>query len=207
MKMNDKLFAKGLTALILIPPCIGLTLGITVAEQFKKTDYYKEHIGTTAVIVDNYVEDVNNSTTTQKIVEEKADVIITEYEEPAYADDELEILAIIIYQEAGSDNCSDDTRRKVGSVFLNRVSSSLFPSTFKEVATQTKQYGTLYLKGIKWPDRASQPQESHAVERAYRIAEELLINGSILPDNVLYQAEFKQGSGVYAYQDDIYFCY
>jgi hypothetical protein len=95
----------------------------------------------------------------------------------------------------------------VGSVFLNRVNSTLYPDTFEEVATQRKQYGTLYLTGIKWPDRASKPEEAVAVERAYMVAEQLLIFGSILPENVIYQAEFKQGSGVYDYRQDIYFCF
>lgn len=139
-------------------------------------------------IVDNYIE--------QPVVTE-----------PAYTEQQREILAIIIYQEAGGDKCSDDTRRKVGSVFLNRVNSSLFPNTFEEVATQNRQYGTLYITGIQWPDRAAHEQEAHAVERAYNIAEELLTGGSILPDNVIWQAEFPQGDGTYCYQDGLYFCY
>lgn len=124
-----------------------------------------------------------------------------------YTEKELEILAIIIYQEAGADYCSDDTRRKVGSVFLNRVNHSGFPDTFEEVATGKSQYGTLYWTGIVWPDRAVNPGEAHAVERAYRIAEELLLSGSILPPNVIWQAEFPQGDGLYCQQDNIYFCY
>lgn len=155
----------------------------------------------TANNVDNYVQNVNN------FVEEPVTIQFTEPAEPEYTDEEIEILALIVYQEAGGDACSDDTRRKVGSVFLNRVNSPLFPNTFKEVATQELQYGTLYLTGIQWPDRASTIQEVHAVKRAYAIAEELLINGSVLPENVVWQSNFKQGDGVYAYQDYIYFCY
>lgn len=141
--------------------------------------------------VDNSVNDVHNSVN----------------DGVAYTDEELEILAIIIYQEAGSDACSDDTRRKVGSVFLNRVNSPSFPNTFKGVATAKRQYGRLYWTGIKWPDRASNAGEQAAVRRAYDIAEELLLTGSILPSNVIWQAEFRQGDGLYCYQDKIYFCY
>lgn len=143
-------------------------------------------------VVNNPVNDVNNSVETT---------------EPSYTEEELEILAIIIYQEAGGDGSSDDTRRKVGSVFLNRVNSPRFPNTFEAVATARRQYGTLYWTGIKWPDRASSANEAHAVDRAYKIAEELLLGGSILPSNVVWQAEFKQGDGLYCYQDGIYFCY
>ena len=145
-----------------------------------------------------------------KVVDNSAEVpepypTITVY--PAYTDEEVEILALIIYQEVGADYCSDDTRRKVGSVFLNRVNSPLFPNTFREVAIQKQQYGTLYWTGIKWPDRAVNEQEAHAVQRAYTVAKELLATGSILPDNVIYQAEFPQGDGIYCQQDGMYFCY
>ena len=126
---------------------------------------------------------------------------------PKYTEEEVEILAIIIYQEAGGDGSSDDTRRKVGSVFLNRVNSPLFPNTFLEVALQRAQYGSLYWTGLKWPDRHVNPGEAHAVKRAYRIAEELLVTGSILPPNVVFQAEFPQGDGVYCYENGTYFCY
>lgn len=146
-------------------------------------------------IVDNPVNDVYDS-------EEAIDM-----REPPYTEEELEILALIIYQEAGANACSDDTRRKVGSVFLNRVNSYRYPNTFKEVATQYKQYGELYWTGIRWPNRAQLPQEANAIKRAYTIAEELLIDGSCLPYNVLYQAEFTQGDGIYCQQDGFYFCY
>lgn len=146
-------------------------------------------------VVENSVETVNKSTQ-----EETTD-------EPPYTEEELEILALIIYQEAGGDACSDDTRLKVGNVFLNRVSSSLFPDTFYEVATQERQYGSLFWTGIKWPDRHTEPEEQHAVERAYKIAERLLLGERALPDNVIWQAQFPQGDGTYCYQDGNYFCY
>lgn len=154
--------------------------------------------------VENSVEDVQPSPSVES---GQTLPTVEDAPTPAYTEEELEILAIIIYQEAGGDRCSDDTRRKVGSVFLNRVASPYFPDAFEEVATGERQYGTLYLTGIKWPDRATNPQEAHAVERAYRIAEELLLSGSILPPNVIWQAEFPQGEGTYCHQDGIYFCY
>lgn len=130
-----------------------------------------------------------------------------ELDTPLYTEEELEILSIIIYQEAGGDACSDDTRLKVGNVFLNRVNSPLFPDTFEGVATAKSQYGTLYWTGIKWPDRASNSYESHAVQRAYDTARRLLEGERVLPANVFWQAEFPQGDGTYCYQDGTYFCY
>ena len=124
-----------------------------------------------------------------------------------YTDEELEILALIVYQEAGEDRVSDDTRRLVAQVFLNRVNDSRFPDSFYEVATAERQYGRLYWTGIVWPDRASTQVEAHAVERAYRIAQEVLESDDpICPEDVIFQAEFVQGD-IYAEQDGMYFCF
>ena len=124
-----------------------------------------------------------------------------------YTDEELEILALIVYQEAGEDRVSDDTRRLVAQVFLNRVNDSRFPDSFYEVATAERQYGRLYWTGIVWPDRASSQEEAHAVERAYRIAQEVLESDEpVCPEGVIFQAEFVQGD-IYAEQDGMYFCF
>lgn len=127
--------------------------------------------------------------------------------EPAYTEDELFYMAATIYNEAGSDSCSDDTRRLVGYVVLNRVNSSRFPNTIKGVLEQKRQYGTFYRTGIKFADRHTLPQEKNAVDRAYRIAKEVLEMEEIpIPSSVVFQAEFRQGSSIYKYQDGIYFC-
>ena len=124
-----------------------------------------------------------------------------------YTDEELDILALIVYQEAGGDKVSDDTRRLVAQVFLNRVNDSRFPDSFYEVATAERQYGRLYWTGIVWPDRASTQVEAHAVERAYKIAQEVLESDDpICPEDVIFQAEFVQGD-IYAEQDGLYFCF
>lgn len=128
--------------------------------------------------------------------------------EPTYTEEELFYMAAAIYNEAGSDLCSDDTRRLVGYVILNRVNDSRFPDSIKGVLEQKRQYGRFYWTGIKFADRASLPQEQYAVERAYRIAKECLETQIIpIPSTVLFQAEFEQGIGLYSYQDGIYFCY
>ena len=125
---------------------------------------------------------------------------------PTYTDEELEALAIIIYQEAGGDACSDETRSMVGTVVLNRVESDLFPDTIQEVATQKRQYGRLYWTGLVWPERASNPGEAHAVERAYDCARAILEGERALPADVIWQAEFPQGTETVAHQDGLYFC-
>ena len=133
---------------------------------------------------------------------------ITVEPEPEYTDEELETLAIIIYQEAGSDNIPNNIREYVGCVVLNRVNNPKFPNTIQEVATQKRQWGRLYWTGIKWPERASSPGEAHAVERARECAKKLLeADTRPVPDNVIWCAEFPQGTGTWLYSNGIYFCY
>ena len=131
----------------------------------------------------------------------------TEKEIPStYTEEELDMLALVIYQEAGADYCSDDTRLKVGTVVMNRIADNRYPNTMREVITQEAQYGRLHWTGLVWPQRASNPNEAHAVERAYTIAERILQGERALPEDVVYQSEYQQGTEVVAYQDGHYFC-
>lgn len=127
------------------------------------------------------------------IVEEEVS-IETAYD---YTQEDLELLAHVIYAEAGSDYCTDEMRYGVGSVVLNRVEDECFPDTLYNVIYQKGQYQCTWDGNIdKTPD-----------ERSYRIAQDLLNNGSIFPSDVVYQAEFKQGSGMYSKIQNIYFCH
>lgn len=125
---------------------------------------------------------------------------------PIYSAEDLETLALVIYQEAGGDDCSDETRLMVGTVVLNRVADDRYPNTIAEVATEYRQYGRLYWTGLKWPERASKAEEAHAVKRAYDCATLLLDGYRALPEDVIFQAEFAQGTEVVAHQDGFYFC-
>lgn len=126
--------------------------------------------------------------------------------EPPYTTDELETMALVIYLEAGGDACSDETRLMVGNVVMNRVADPRFPDTISEVLTRKGQYGLLHWTGLVWPAKASDPTEAHAVERAYACAERILLGERVLPSDVVWQACFKQGTEVVAYQDGMYFC-
>lgn len=139
---------------------------------------------------------------------EPIQIIETENDEVEYVDDELvEMLALVIYQEAGGDACSDDTRRMIGEVAMNRVADSRFPNTLEEVLLQKQAYGRLYWTGLVWPDRASLDEESHAVQRAYDIARIVLTSDErLLPVDVIFQAEFRQGIETVAEADGFYFC-
>ena len=144
-------------------------------------------------------------------VEPEVVQVVAKIEAPAepeqtYSEEELEMLALVIYQEAGGDACSDETRLMVGNVVLNRVADDRFPDTIEEVLLQERQYGRLHWTGLVWPERASQSVEAHAVQRAYDCAERVLNGERLLPEDVIWQAEFKQGTEVVAQQDGFYFC-
>lgn len=126
--------------------------------------------------------------------------------EPAYTEAELEAMAIVIYQEAGGDACSDETRIMVGNVVMNRVADERFPDTIEEVLLAKRQYGRLHWTGLVWPERASQSVEAHAVERAYDCAKRVLEGERLLPDDVIWQSEHIQGTEIVVHQDGFYFC-
>lgn len=125
--------------------------------------------------------------------------------EPAYTEEELELLALVIYQEAGGDACSDETRLRVGAVALNRVAHPDFPDTLYDVVTEERAYGELFWTGPVWPKRASWEGEAHAVARAYDIAKRVLEGERVLPEDVIFQSEYIMGE-IVAQSDGMYFC-
>ena len=129
--------------------------------------------------------------------EEFVEPIIGEIEKLTYTEEELEMLAHIIFAEAGSNWCSDKMQQYTGSVVLNRIASPLFPNTMKEVIYQPSQYSC-----VKSGSYYKTPNE-----RAYNVARFLLENGSVLPSNVVFQSQFMQGDGLYEKVQNMYFCY
>lgn len=118
----------------------------------------------------------------------------------------LDMIALIIYQEAGGNACSDETRLMVGQTVLNRVADDRFPNTIEEVLLQESQYGRLCWTGLVWPSRHSNPGEADAVKRAYECAERVLGGEKLLPDDSVWQAGFPQGKETLVISDGMYFC-
>lgn len=110
--------------------------------------------------------------------------------------DELEMLACVIYQEAGGNRSCDDCRRYVADIVLNRVEHPKFPNTIESVLTAPNQYGRFHYTGIKWPERAEYDTEKDAVNRAYQIAREVLSgqHSQLYGQGYIWQAKFVQGS-------------
>lgn len=145
------------------------------------------------------------------VKEAVADLVLDHYRE-AYAsvdEHDVELLACVIYQEAGGDTCCDMCRRRVADVVLNRVNDPRFKgTTIEEILIDgdpAPQWGLYSVTGVVWPNKASLPEEQHAVERAYRIAREVLEGQhSDLTSEYIWCAEFSQGTDVIEC-DGIYF--
>lgn len=122
--------------------------------------------------------------------------------EQTYTENDLYVLSHIISAEAG--NCNEDMMIAVGSVVLNRVNDERFPDTIEEVVFQKDpvQYAPTE-DGNYWDE---------PVEAAVDVAQMLLEEGSQIPEKVVWQAEFSQGTEIYDIKPIprggfMYFCY
>ena len=107
-----------------------------------------------------------------------------------FTEEDRRLLADCIYWEARGQ--SYECQCYVGQVILNRVYDRRYPNTIRGVIGQPGQY----VNGIR-----SSP------EPCYAAADAVLSGQVAMPRNVIYQAQFQQGSGVWKYLEGEYFCY
>lgn len=136
--------------------------------------------------------------TTESVEETK---VFVEELKSSYTEDDLYYLAAVVCREAGGE--SEETQLLVANVVINRVNSSIYPNTIYGVLTDYMQYGMMWKNGVSFPHWANQ----ETIDRCFDIARRILDGERVCPDNVLFQAEFEQGSGIYKYIDGFYFCY
>ena len=132
-----------------------------------------------------------------------------------YSDEDIRILTTTVFHEAG--HTTEQLRQYVAQVVLNRVEDSRFPDTVKGVITQPGQYSTKY--ATVEAANAIQATDSKNGTYYYGICEDTVkaaMMGQVeMPSNVLYQANFSQGKGVWKsvyfnsgwYASTSYFCY
>ena len=132
-----------------------------------------------------------------------------------YSDEDIRILTTTVFHEAG--HTTEQLRQYVAQVVLNRVEDSRFPDTVKGVITQPGQYSTKY--ATVEAANAIQATDSKNGTYYYCICEDSVkaaMMGQVeMPSNVLYQANFSQGKGVWKsvyfnsgwYASTSYFCY
>ena len=132
-----------------------------------------------------------------------------------YSDEDIRILTTTVFHEAV--HTTEQLRQYVAQVVLNRVEDSRFPDTVKGVITQPGQYSTKY--ATVEAANAIQATDSKNGTYYYGICEDSVkaaMMGQVeMPSNVLYQANFSQGKGVWKsvyfnsgwYASTSYFCY
>lgn len=163
--------------------------GIEPLETYPTTDRLDSEI---------IIKNETTEETTEDPVHDEENVIVA----PQYTDDDLFCLAVVVCREAGG--ASTEIQRLVANVVINRVNSSIYPDTIRGVITQRNQYGNLWKKAeIDFPKWA--PQE--VIDKCFDVAKYILDGNRVCPDNVLFQAEFSQGSGIFAQFPGYYFCY
>ncbi len=144
--------------------------------------------------------DVANESTAET-TEPVTEPIVPTEPKKNYTDDDLFYLAAAVCREAGGE--SEEIQLLVANVVINRVNSSIYPDTIYGVLTDYRQYGMMWKYGVSFPSWTDQ----ETIDHCYDVARRILEGERVCPDNVLFQAEFKQGSGIYKQFDGFYFCY
>lgn len=215
--MNDKKFeraAKVISALLFVVSVMMFVMCFAVQPYFvgeiKNVQSAPERPSDALETKNAILVELDNRVATESSEEEETPLkfmdieVVKSVEEAPVEDSEktkinmedVELLAKVIYQEAGSDSCCDNCRRMVADVVLNRVADERFPNTIYDVLMQERQYGRYHWTGVIWPERAYHESEAAAVERAYRIAEEALsgTHSALYGQGYIWQAEFIQGT-------------
>ncbi len=134
------------------------------------------------------------STTVAELTTEAETEEPTEY----YSEDDLYWLSRVISAEVG--NSTYESKAMCGLVILNRLNSPSFKAeTIEEVIFSPGQYETVSNGKIY-----NEPDDE-SIEVARKILE-----GTIeieIPTDVVYQAEFRQGSGIYCQIGNEYYCF
>lgn len=92
-----------------------------------------------------------------------------------YDMEDLHNLTLINYIEAGEDGCCNTCRLRICDVVLNRVADDRWEDTIEDVLLSPTQFAQLSKTGLVFPNRADHLTEQHAIERAYMIAEQILL--------------------------------
>ena len=165
-----------------------LLLGdIYLCQQYNETSNDTE-------ITSEYIETIETSTLEETTIEETTNEILLEttsedviddLEGCCYSDEDLYLLARVIDAEA-SDICTDEHKMCTGQVILNRMNSNKYPNTLREVVYDKGQYASVENDRLK----------EEITKESLDVARRLLNGEKILPDDVVYQAEFPQGKEI-----------
>lgn len=111
----------------------------------------------------------------------------------------VNFIAHLINGEAGLYWCTDEHQQLVGYVFCNRVRAKDFPNTFEGV-----------LKGgyaCAYDGNFDKTPTQRARQNAKIVVDNYLAGTIPVSKDLIYQAEFVQGSSIYKHMGNTYFCY
>ena len=132
-----------------------------------------------------------------------------------YTDEDVRILATTVFYEAGC--TTEEMRQYVAQVALNRVADSRFPNTIYGVVTAPGQYAGNYVtaeatQAIKDKDAKN---GTNYYNMCVNSAKKAMMGKVDMPSNVIFQANFTQGTGVWKaiyynsgyFSSTSYYCY
>ena len=104
---------------------------------------------------------------------------------PKYTQEDVNLLAEVIYHENWHTDKDHLAAYYTGAVVMNRVKSKDWPNTIESV---------LYQKNPRQYSTTGKFFTVELPEECYEMAEDILKNGtSDVPENIFFQAQFKQG--------------
>lgn len=185
------------------------------AIQEQKTIQSQAHQTAESLRQQGYDESSAYIQSTQAVWWEAQEEILAYQKLSQYTDEDIRILTTAVFYEAG--HTTDQLREYVAQVVLNRVADSRFPDTVKGVITQPGQYATKYATQAATDSiLAADQQNGTSYYSLCQTAVKKAMMGQVdMPSNVLYQANFAQGKGVWQsvyfnsgwYASTSYFCY
>lgn len=147
------------------------------------------------------IEETSTETPTEvttEVTTEAETEVVTEAPTESYSEDDLYWLSRVISAEVG--NSTYESKAMCGQVVVNRVNSPSFKAeTIEDVIFSPGQYETVS------NGRIYNDPDDESIEVARKILE-----GTIeieIPTDVVYQAEFRQGSGIYCQIGNEYYCF
>ena len=122
-------------------------------------------------------------------------------EYPKVNEADVLLLAKVIYAEATEQpNLRELDRKYVGSVVINRLKDGYWGNSLSKVIYAPGQYACANPYNRKF--------NSYPPEECIKIAKQLLLGVSFgMPENVIFQAQFTQGSGIWKKVGVHYYCY
>lgn len=188
---------------------VEMTNTIETENTLDETEVTENTVETEITDVTEITEAIETMEATEFVEEVRWDIPEADYviDISREAETDLEKMAWAIYLECGGDAACDDCRRRTADVILNRVECKItnmdyyWPDTLTEVLSdgQINPYQNMGYK-FAWPATAHKDYERHAVERAYRIAYEVLTgnHSEIYRKGYLYYA----GANVYGWEPE-----